>query len=63
MPNPGRDDHHITHPNFDRLSFRTAEGDACPAADHAEDLVGGAVVVMVGEDAVYPGAAPAVFGE
>jgi hypothetical protein len=63
MPYSCRNDHHVARPNFDCLPFGTAEGDARPAADHAKDLVGGAVVVVVWEDAVYPGAAPAVPGE
>jgi hypothetical protein len=63
MPYPRRDDHHVARPNFDYLPFGTAEGDARPAADHAEDLVGGAVVVVVWEDAVLPRSLPSRYRE
>jgi hypothetical protein len=59
----GRNYDHVSRRDLDRLPLRAAEGDARGTADHAKHLVGVGVVVVEGEDAVDPGATPAVSGE
>jgi hypothetical protein len=59
----GRYYDHVASLDFDRLAFGPAECDSRGAAYHAKHFVGVRVVVMIGEDAVHPRAAPAVLRE
>ena len=63
MSRPGGQDDHVTGAQFEGLALWTAEHHVRAPAGDAEHFVGGRVEVVEREDAVAPGAEPAVAGE
>jgi hypothetical protein len=55
--------HDVSHLDLDRFSLRPSESEARVTADHAQDLMGVRVIVVIGEDAVDPCATPTIPGE
>jgi hypothetical protein len=55
--------HDVSRLDLDRFSLRPSESEAHATAERTQDLMGVRVVVVVGEDAVNPCAAPAIPAE